>query len=681
MKKILSIVLALAVVCGLAVTAWAASITVETDKDTVLAGEQVTVTLTLDETVSVDVGVMAWECDVYYDETLFTCTREDVVPSELYATAFFGVNSNGHYANFSYYDPYAGSMELPAGVIGTVTFTALQELNVTAAQSSFVIDMYASNNNGDMVMDLDVEVSIAVCSGHEWVEDEDKTVHATCTEAGEIHATCSVCGATKVEEEPALGHDFSDQWSIDSEDILDADGNVIGMLEHYGCWQCGQVEYSKAVYFMNLDENYNLKPGKTVEIAPGETIRYYAMGLTGYDVLIHGTDLSVKVIVPGGWISEGTEYTCEPVNGVVTIPVEGFEVFIEITNNGSAAAAYDMEVLIPIGDWTKPAELVPGSNTIILEPGHMNQYYTKFIAACDGEITFTVTGDYWRYVITNYGADKVEWEDDTYYNGQAFDDEYGDNSNTMTIPVKAGDLIEIVLDAYYVEDWEWYYPGSTLTVDVAPAYTHDGYITAVEAKDATCTEAGHIAHWICGCCGATFSDEALTQPVEDVTVPATGHTIVWTETKAPTCTEPGEETGTCHCGITETREIPATGHTFGEWTETKAPTCTEPGEETRSCACGETETREIPVIAHTFGEWTEVKAPSCTAAGEEKHVCSCGHEETREIPATGHVYGEDGTCTVCGHNPGTGDVISVVIAAAIVSALSIVALPLVKKHF
>ena len=37
-------------------------------------------------------------------------------------------------------------------------------------------------------------------------------------------------------------------------------------------------------------------------------------------------------------------------------------------------------------------------------------------------------------------------------------------------------------------------------------------------------------------------------------------------------------------------------HTFGEWTVSKEATRKEAGEETRSCACGETETREIPMI-------------------------------------------------------------------------------------
>ena len=41
-------------------------------------------------------------------------------------------------------------------------------------------------------------------------------------------------------------------------------------------------------------------------------------------------------------------------------------------------------------------------------------------------------------------------------------------------------------------------------------------------------------------------------------------------------------------------------HAFGEWTTTKEATCTEKGEETRSCECGETETREVEALGHDF---------------------------------------------------------------------------------
>ena len=105
---------------------------------------------------------------------------------------------------------------------------------------------------------------------------------------------------------------------------------------------------------------------------------------------------------------------------------------------------------------------------------------------------------------------------------------------------------------------------------------------------------------------------------------------------------------------------------WSDWTETKAPTCTEAGEETRSCVCGETETREIPALGHNPAEAVvenDVK-PTCTEAGSYDSVvycATCGTELSREtiaVDALGHDY-VDGSCTVCGEaDPNYAEVIA-----------------------
>ena len=81
---------------------------------------------------------------------------------------------------------------------------------------------------------------------------------------------------------------------------------------------------------------------------------------------------------------------------------------------------------------------------------------------------------------------------------------------------------------------------------------------------------------------------------------------------------------------------------------TTPATCTADGVETRSCACGATETRAIPATGHTFGDWTVTTPATCTADGVETRSCACGETETRAIPATGHVDADhDGKCDVC----------------------------------
>jgi len=100
-------------------------------------------------------------------------------------------------------------------------------------------------------------------------------------------------------------------------------------------------------------------------------------------------------------------------------------------------------------------------------------------------------------------------------------------------------------------------------------------------------------------------------------------------------------------------------HSFGEWTVTKEATCTEKGVETRSCACGETETREIPALGHTE-EIIPGKEATCTETGltEGKKCAVCGVilVAQEEIPALRHteeiIPGKEATCTETGLTEG-----------------------------
>ncbi len=66
-------------------------------------------------------------------------------------------------------------------------------------------------------------------------------------------------------------------------------------------------------------------------------------------------------------------------------------------------------------------------------------------------------------------------------------------------------------------------------------------------------------------------------------------------------------------------------HTFLDWEETRAATCSDPGEKTRSCECGETETAPIGTTEHS-PETIPAKDPTSTETGlTEGSKCSvCG---------------------------------------------------------
>lgn len=123
--------------------------------------------------------------------------------------------------------------------------------------------------------------------------------------------------------------------------------------------------------------------------------------------------------------------------------------------------------------------------------------------------------------------------------------------------------------------------------------------TQIAAKAATCTEAGNIEHYECSVCKGKFADSEGMNPVDNIVIPALGHSVPadGEYTVKPTCTTPGKATYKCSKCKTELKdvEIPALGHSYGSpswswcgFTSAKATfTCT------RNCGHSETETASI----------------------------------------------------------------------------------------
>ena len=229
---------------------------------------------------------------------------------------------------------------------------------------------------------------------------------------------------------------------------------------------------------------------------------------------------------------------------------------------------------------------------------------------------------------------------------------------------------------------------SALVACSEPAEEHKHTMNFVEAVEATCTEDGHIAYYVCSGCGKTFSDEEGNNEItyESAVTDAVGHTLTKTEGKAATCTEAGNiEYYTCSaCGKTFSDaegkaevanvSVPAAGHALTR-TAAKAATCTEAGNiEYYTCSVcdkmfsdaeGKTEVTEvgIPAAGHKLTK-TEAVDATCTEAGNiEYYTCSaCGKtfsdaegktEVTEVTVPAGHkltkTEAKEATCTEAGN--------------------------------
>ena len=153
----------------------------------------------------------------------------------------------------------------------------------------------------------------------------------------------------------------------------------------------------------------------------------------------------------------------------------------------------------------------------------------------------------------------------------------------------------------------------------------------VEAKPATCTEAGWKEVGVCEVCGEHYS-----YPTEENKIPATGHT--WSEDyvvdKAATCTEAGEKSK--HCTVCDAKEdvqeIPALGHDFVSKV-TKKATCTADGTLTYTCSrCDETKTEIIKATGHKWSSWKRTAAATVFKPEVQTRKCStCNKSETRNV--------------------------------------------------
>lgn len=198
--------------------------------------------------------------------------------------------------------------------------------------------------------------------------------------------------------------------------------------------------------------------------------------------------------------------------------------------------------------------------------------------------------------------------------------------------------------------------------------------------DPTCTEKGREGYWSCSSCGRSYSDEAGTVEVTDLStldIPALGHDFEETVT-APTCTEKGYTTYTCRrCGYTyKGEETAALGHDFStDWSSDstghwhvcqrcgiksavkahKFGPWKHTGSHTHECnVCGYKETEEC-----IFGAWKVTKQPTATEKGEKVRTCTkCGYVEKSEIAKAARTSGAAAAVTTAKpgpESPKTGD--------------------------
>ena len=211
------------------------------------------------------------------------------------------------------------------------------------------------------------------------------------------------------------------------------------------------------------------------------------------------------------------------------------------------------------------------------------------------------------------------------------------SGSTVTITLK-GTTVNVVVEAPHVHTYT--YPCDKICNSCFEESNPDAAhtIVHVDAVAATCYEDGNVEYWYCSDCGSTWTDEALTQVSNQMSIvtPMAHAPATHVEAKAPACYENGNlEYWYCEaCGqawldeaCTQNTNLLAVvlpmAHAEAKHVEAKAATCTENGNiEYWLCeACGQAwldadctqNTNVLAVVlpaAHNFADG------KCTVCGE-----------------------------------------------------------------
>ena len=153
-----------------------------------------------------------------------------------------------------------------------------------------------------------------------------------------------------------------------------------------------------------------------------------------------------------------------------------------------------------------------------------------------------------------------------------------------------------------------------------------------EAKAPTCTETGSKASWKCAICEVVYYDEAGTTRVldeADLVIDALGHDFVGgnvIENVPADCTNAGHKVTQCsRCDETKTETTTALGHDTvgGEVLEYQPADCRSDGYRVIKCGrCGKTVFEEIPSPGHDFEGSITTVAPGCNTVGYDLTKCT-----------------------------------------------------------
>lgn len=282
MRRLTALLLVVVMVFGMATNVFAASVKPEVSANVIKAGEDVTITLTLDEAVE---DIIGFGYMVKFDSELFTLkeSTNGVVHEKMMLSNLL-TNPRGYdegtYYRISFVDTTSEGQTMNAGVVYTLVFTAKEDLTASQAVAFTLIDDGVMDVNGNMVSvpltaeSLEVKVAVAKSIT---VSDtiENGTVEADKASAieGEVVTLTAKPDANYVLEALTVTDEAGEPVTVESNAFTMPDSAV-----------------TVSATFVKAPTDYTVTMGENVTVTAGETAAVaVTVGSTKDDVTIYNS--------------------------------------------------------------------------------------------------------------------------------------------------------------------------------------------------------------------------------------------------------------------------------------------------------------------------------------------------------------------------------------------------------
>ena len=591
-----------------------------------------------------------------------------------------------------------GSYEITAGITTnkiphTLNKTAAREATCTAEGN---IDYWTCSvckkifRDEQGTAEISAEATKIGKKSHTLAKTE--AVAATCTAEGKIeHWTCSKCGKVFSDEEGSSEITtgvITDKIShtLNKTAAREATCTAEGNIDYWTCLVCdkifsdaqGTTEISAEETKIKI-KSHNLT--KTEAVAATCTTAGNSAYWTCGTCWKHFSDAEGKTeIETGSWVigASGHSLTAIPAKAA-TCTEAGNNAYWTCETCKKYFSDSEGKTEIEANSWIRQATghdmTVTAAKAATCTEAGNSAYWTcetckKYFSDSEGKTE--INADSWIRQATGHdmtataekAATCTEAGNSAYWTCETCKDHFSDSEGKMKI--EAGSWVTQAALGHDFGEWtqttaptcmavgtETRYCSRCDATETRPVDALEHNLSRTEPKAATCTEDGNPEYWTCSLCGNHFHDAAGTSiftDQESTVIPSLGHAFSkWAQTKAPTCTEAGEESRTCSvCKTTETRPVKATGHSPSAAAEENRieATCTSTGsyDAVVFCSvCNEEISREKKIIgklAHTRTEpcVENQVAGNCRDEGSYDEVvfCAvCGEEISRVKKTTG----------------------------------------------